>query len=84
MSVARQRRKSARKVSAVVLDSTALLSTVTQRDNVRVGITVAPRKVMVTPRVSISRKFVAPRIDMGEYTPVSTHAVEMDKYTQGF
>lgn len=55
-----------------------------ESDNMRVGMTVAPRKVMVTARKPISRKFVAPRIEMGEYTPVSTHAVEMDKYTQGF
>ena len=50
-----------------------------QQDNMRVGMTVAPRKVVVTERVSISRKFTAPRIDMGEYSPCSTHAVEMDK-----
>lgn len=36
---------------------------------VRTGAIVAPREVQVTSRQSIDRKFVAPRPDMGEYTP---------------
>lgn len=50
-----------------------LATSITAQDNMRVGITVAPRKVVVTERVSISRVFTAPRLDMGEYSPVPTH-----------
>lgn len=37
---------------------------------VKTGAVVAPREVRVTSRSSIDRKFIAPRTDMGEYTPV--------------
>ena len=57
-----------------------LATSLDARDNMRVGMTVAPRKVVATARVSISRVFAAPRLDMGEYAPVSTHNVEMAKY----
>ena len=57
-----------------------LATSMDARDNMRVGMTVAPRKVVVTERESIARKFTAPRLDMGEYAPVSTHNVEMAKY----
>ena len=50
-----------------------LATSMDARDNMRVGITVAPRKVVATERVSISRVFTAPRLDMGEYSPVPTH-----------
>lgn len=83
MSVARQRRKSARKVSAVKLDPTAILSTSDQRDNVVTG-TREIREVRVTQRVSIKRQFNAPRIDMGEYSPVATIDAELDKGRKGW
>ena len=54
------------------------------QDNMRVGMIEAPRKVMVTERISIKRQFNAPRIEMGEYSPCSTHALEMDKRAQGW
>lgn len=53
------------------------------RDNVRVG-TREVREVRVTQRVSIKRTFNAPRLDMGEYSPVSTHALELDKHAKAF
>ena len=84
MSVARQRRKSVRKISAIALDSTAVLATdIDAVDNMRSGMIAAPRKVVVTERVSIKRTFSAPRIDMGEYSPCSTHALEAVKYLAG-
>ena len=57
-----------------------LATSMDARDNMRVGMIAAPRKVIVTERESIARKFTAPRLDMGEYAPVSTHNVEMAKY----
>lgn len=35
--------------------------------NAMTGMIRTPRKTLVTAREGISRKFVAPRIDMGEY-----------------
>lgn len=56
-----------------------LATSMDARDNMRVGMIAAPRKVLVTERESIARQFTAPRLDMGEYVPVSTHNVEMEK-----
>lgn len=56
-----------------------LATSLDSQDNMRVGMIEAPRKVIVTERVSIKRTFNAPRIEMGEYSPCSTHALEMDK-----
>lgn len=56
-----------------------LASSLTANDNMRVGVTVAPRKVVATERVSISRTFAAPRFDMGEYSPTATHVNELLK-----
>lgn len=82
MSVARQRARSARKTaakrSALAGNSEVLATSLSARDNTRVG-TIEVRKVTVTQRESIARRFVAPRIDMGEYAPVATHDLEMAK-----
>lgn len=81
MSVARQRRKSAKRIAQTNLsnDPTAILSTgIDARDNVICGIREI-REARVTERVSIKRTFNAPRIEMGEYTPVATVYVELDK-----
>ena len=53
------------------------------RDNVRTGIREI-REVRATERVSIKRQFNAPRLDMGEYSPVSTHQLELEKFRKGF
>jgi len=41
-------------------------------------------KVMASPRPSIKMPFAAPRIEMGEYTPVSTHSLEAEKGKPGW
>jgi len=41
-------------------------------------------KVMASARPSIKMPFAAPRIDMGEYTPVSTHSLEAEKGKPGW
>lgn len=86
MSVSRQMARSARKTNAKrdrLAGSTNVLATgVFEQDNMRVGLISAARKVTVTDRPTIRARFTAPRIDMGEYTPVSTHATELYKYTQ--
>ena len=53
------------------------------RDHVVVGVREV-REVRVTQRVSIKRTFNAPRIEMGEYSPVSTLAAEQDKRRKGW
>ena len=88
MSVARQRARSARKIaakrSALAGNSQVLATGTGEQDNMRVGMIEAPRKVIVTERVSIKRTFNAPRIDMGEYSPVSTHQLELEKQRKGW
>lgn len=42
------------------------------------------RETRVTERVSIKMPFAAPRLDMGEYSPVSTNATEAEKNLQGW
>lgn len=88
MSVARQRERSARKLAAkrsLLAGNSEVLATLSgEQDNMRVGMIEAPRKVIVTERVSIKRTFNAPRLDMGEYSPVSTHQLELEKYRKSF
>lgn len=77
------RTRSAKRIAAknkALAGTPAVLATsVHEKDNMRVGITVAPRKFVATARVSIQAPFTAPRLDMGEYQQVSTHAQQIDK-----
>ena len=80
MSVARQRRRSAKRIAnGASKNPVAILATdIDANDNIVVG-TREIREVRVTERVSIKRTFDAPRIEMGEYTPVRTVDIELDK-----
>lgn len=60
-----------------------LATSLDARDNMFVG-TREVREVRVTQRVSIKRPFNAPRIEMGEYSPVSTLSAEQDKRRKGW
>lgn len=66
--------------NAPVNPTDVLATDIDARDNMRVGIQVV-RNVRVTDRPSIRAKFTAPRNDMGEYSPVATHASEYEKMT---
>ena len=72
--------KSCKPRRRVPVNPTNVLATgLHEKDNMRVGVTVAPRKVIATERKSIARTFAAPRFDMGEYSPTSTIVNELVK-----
>lgn len=83
MSARKNRERAARKArrgrNPVAVLATDLMAN--DRITARIG---EVREVRVTQRVSIKRTFNAPRIEMGEYSPVSTHALESVKGTQGW
>jgi RNase P protein component len=76
-------KRSAKRIAAkrnMLAGTPAVLATgLMANDNMRVGITVAPRKVIATQRESIKHTFAAVRLDMGEYQQTSTHIQEMQK-----
>lgn len=82
MSVARQRARS-RKTAKVRNPLSVLATDVLANDNTKVGVQQV-RHVTVTARKPIGRIFNAPRIDMGEYSPVATHDLEMEKGLKGW
>lgn len=80
VSKAKRRKQSANIIAARRTNNPTSVIATGDGDRMRTGNVVAPRKVLVTARVSIKQRFTAPRHDMGEYVPVSTHNAELAKY----
>lgn len=79
ISNAKRRKQSANIIAARKTSNPTSVIATGDGDNMRTGM-VSVRNVMATSRESIKQVFTAPRLDMGEYAPVSTHNVEMAKY----